>query len=115
MASRDITPRLTDIVDAIEFITAEMAAVSLPAFQADRRKRWIVERGVEIISEASRHLPDELKARHPYIAWHKIAGIGNILRHEYQRIAADVLWHAVQNDFLPLEQACRIELTASRG
>jgi hypothetical protein len=35
------------------------------------------ERGVEIVSEASRHLPPELKARHPEIPWQKVAGIGN--------------------------------------
>jgi uncharacterized protein with HEPN domain len=60
-----------------------MAGVSIEAFEADWRKCWLVERGVEIISEASRHLSDELKARHPKIPWSRVAGIGNILRHEY--------------------------------
>ena len=63
--SRSLAPRLTDIVEAIARIQAELAGVSLEAFEADWRKRWLVERSVEIISEASRHLPDELKARHP--------------------------------------------------
>jgi uncharacterized protein with HEPN domain len=49
--------RLTDIVDAIELIRSEMAGVSLDGFEPDRLKRWLVERGVEIISEASRHCP----------------------------------------------------------
>ncbi|HME21794.1 MAG TPA: HepT-like ribonuclease domain-containing protein [Acetobacteraceae bacterium] len=48
------TARLTDIVDAIEIIRSEMAGVTLAAFETDRRKRWLVERGIEIISEASR-------------------------------------------------------------
>ena len=68
-----------------------MAGVTLRSFEPDRRKRWLVERGIEIISEASRRLPDELKARHPEIPWSKVAGIGNVLRHEYERIAYDVL------------------------
>jgi hypothetical protein len=49
-------PRLTQIIDAIERIRSEMAGVLLGAFEADWRKRWMVERGVEIISEASLHL-----------------------------------------------------------
>ena len=86
MAEHSLILRLTDIVEAIELIKAEMAEVTLAAFEADRRKRWLVERGIEIISEASRHLGDELKARHPDIAWPKMAGIGNILRHGYHRM-----------------------------
>ena len=78
-------PRLTDIVEAIEHIRSETAGVTLDAFEADWRKRWLVERGVEIISEASRHLTDDLKARHPEIPWSKVAAIGNVLRHAYER------------------------------
>lgn len=44
--------------------------------------RSAVERGIEIISEASRHLPKKMKARHPRVRWANIAGIGNVLRHD---------------------------------
>lgn len=115
MAKRSSSPRLADIVEAIELIAAEMAGVTITAFEADRRKRWLVERGIEIISEASRQLSNEVKARHPEIAWPKVAGIGNILRHEYHRIAHDVLWHAVRNDLPALEKACRDELAREDG
>lgn len=106
---------LTDIIEAIELVRNDMAGVTLAAFEADIRKRWLVERGIEIVSEASRRLPAEFKARHPEIPWPKVAGIGNVLRHDYSDIAHDVLWHVVQNDLPPLEQACRAELAALRG
>jgi uncharacterized protein with HEPN domain len=83
MAGRSATPRLRDIIDAIDHIRTETDGVSLDAFEADWRKRWLVERGIEIISETSRHLPDDMKLRHPGIPWRKVAGIGNVLRHEY--------------------------------
>ena len=108
-------PRLTDIVEAIAHIRGETEGVTLEAFEADWRKRWLVERGVEIISEASRHLSDELKGRHPEIPWPKVAAIGNVLRHEYERIAPDVLWRLTRDDLPPLEQACRAELAAAGG
>jgi uncharacterized protein with HEPN domain len=92
MAARSLAPRLTDIIEAIDHIRSEMAGVSIEAFEADWRKQWLVERGVEIISEASRHLTDELKARHPEIPWPKVAGIGNVLRHDYASIAAPIMW-----------------------
>jgi uncharacterized protein with HEPN domain len=74
--------RLTDIVDAIALIFAEMEGVSITAFETDRRKQWIVERGLEIVPEASRHLTEDMKARHKQIPWPRVAGIGNVLRHE---------------------------------
>lgn len=110
MAVSSPAPRLTDILDAIERIRAEMAGVTIDAFDADWRKRWLVERGVEIISEASRRLPEDLKRRHPEIPWVKVAGIGNVLRHDYERISAPVMWKLVQDDLSPLEKVCREEL-----
>jgi uncharacterized protein with HEPN domain len=77
--------------------------------------QWLAERGVEIISEASRHLPDDLKARNPEIPWQKVAGIGNVLRHNYESVAAPVLWKLVKADLPTLEKACRFELAAERG
>ena len=113
MAAPALAPRLTDIIEAIENIRSETTGVTLDAFEADWRKRWLVERGVEIISEASRHLTDELKARHPEIPWPKVAGIGNVLRHDYESIAAPVMWKLAQADLPsgicrsnPLQRSC---------
>ena len=89
-----------------------MQHATLESFAADRQKRWQVERGLEIVSEASRHLPEDMKARHPEIPWRKVAGIGNVLRHEYTRVAADVLWRLVRDDLGALDQVCRAELAA---
>jgi uncharacterized protein with HEPN domain len=92
MPTRSQIARLTDIIEAIELIRSELAGATLQSLESDIRKRWLVERGIEIISEASRHLNDEMKNRHPEIPWSKVAGIGNVLRHEYERVAYDVLW-----------------------
>jgi uncharacterized protein with HEPN domain len=63
VTARSLIPRLTDIIEAIERVNGVLAGVSLEAFEDDWQRQWLVERGVEIISEASRHLPDDLKAR----------------------------------------------------
>ena len=100
------------MVEAMEVIRGEMAGLTLEAFEADIRKRWLVERGVEIISEASRRLGEDLKARHPEIPWPKVAGIGNVLRHNYESVAAPVMRTRVRDDIPALERVCRDELTA---
>jgi uncharacterized protein with HEPN domain len=62
--------------------------------------RWIVQRAIEIISEASRAIPDELKQTRPEIPWPRVRGIGNILRHEYQGLSDPIIWR-VATDELP--------------
>ena len=113
MTERLISLRLIDIVDAIEHIRDALANTTLTAFEESWEKRWLVERGVEIISEASRHLPNELKERNTEIPWRKVAGIGNVIRHNYQRIAPDVLWKLASDDLPILERVCREELAAA--
>ncbi len=115
MAAASPIPRLADIVEASEHIRSEMADIALDAFEGDWRNQWLVERGVEIISEASRHLPDDLKARQAEIPWRKVAAIGNVLRHDYESIAAQIMWALVRDDLPPLEKACRDELAAAKA
>lgn len=113
MSGRSDSPRLTDIVEAAEHIRSVLEGVALEAFERDWQKRWLVERGIEILSEASRHLSDSLKDRRSEIQWRKVAGIGNILRHDYERIAPDILWKLARDDLPFLEQVCREELAAA--
>ncbi len=56
-----------------------------------------------------------MKARHADIPWPKVAGIGILLRHEYQDVAPDVLWHVMQDNLPPPEAACRDELARAQG
>ena len=71
-----------------------------------------LKRFIEIISEASRRIPDDLKAAEPEIPWPKIAGIGNVLRHDYQDVAPRAIWNVVVNDLTSLEAALSRMLTA---
>ena len=64
-----------------------------------------VERGLEIISEASRNVTDEYKALAPEIPWRQIAAIGNLLRHEYQRTDSSAIWNIVTEHLPALSNA----------
>ncbi len=73
--SSSLISRLTHMIEAIQRIRSETTGVSMEAFEADWRKRWLVERGLLMISEASRHLSEEIKSRHSTIPWRDVIGL----------------------------------------
>src|SRR6266403_3952471 len=107
-----LTPRPPPcgIVYHIELARQFTAGFDYDTFRDDARTVYAVTRCLEIISEASRRLPDELKARHPAIAWKEMAGAGNIYRHDYEDVAASYVWITVQNRLPPLRAATEQEL-----
>ncbi len=109
MSARSALPRLVDMIEAIERIQGIVEGVSLERFEADWQCQWLVTRGLEIVSEASRHLPEAMKERHAHIPWRKVAGIVSVLRHNYESVAPAVLWKLAQADLAGLAEACRAE------
>ena len=99
---------MIETIDQLEHATA---GKTFDDFQRDWLLRKAAERGIEIISEASRHLPEDLKARHPYPRWRHVAGIGNVLRHEYHRVEDQIVWSVIQDEF----SALRAHLDAMRA
>ena len=67
-------------------------------FADDERTVYAVTRCLEIISEASRRLPDDLKNRHKAIPWQRMAAAGNVYRHDYEDVAARFVWDTVVRD-----------------
>ena len=81
-----------DILDRIDKIETYVGGMSREAFLADSMRREAVERNVEIISEASRGLPDDLKDNEYETPWRAIADLGNVYRHEYGNVDPEMLW-----------------------
>ena len=98
MAYIAVESRLEDILDAIRDIESFTAGKTFEDYLAEPMRRRAIERSVEIISEASRHIPDDLKGRHAQIPWRKVAGIGNVLRHGYKAVEDDELWQVATID-----------------
>jgi uncharacterized protein with HEPN domain len=92
MAPRSQFVRLSDILENIDAVTEMIEGVELGSYRGDLKLRRAVERCVEIISEASRHIPPRLKADYPDHPWDEIAAIGNLLRHHYERVDDLIMW-----------------------
>ena len=84
--------------------------MSFEAFRADKRTTYAVVRCLEIISEASRRLPPELKARYPQLQWSNMAGAGSVYRHQYHEVEDGVLWQTIHESLDPLRIVVEQEL-----
>jgi uncharacterized protein with HEPN domain len=110
MPSRPIDTALRDILHHIELATEFSAGFDRASFTQDVKTVYAVTRCLEIISEASRRLPDDVKARHPAIGWKQIAGAGNVYRHDYEDVAAEFVWETVERVLPLLRAVIEVEL-----
>jgi uncharacterized protein with HEPN domain len=95
--------RLEHILDCIALVEGLFARITEKQFLADPLLRAAVERWLEIISEASRSVPEVMKEHEPTIAWRRMADLGNFLRHADPDVDPIILWDIGRNDLGPLK------------
>jgi len=100
MRSDKAAMALFDIRDNALYARQFVEGLSFEAFKEDRKRFYAVTRALEIISEAARRLPDELRARHPELPWRAIMGAGNVYRHNYDNVLETYVWQTL-HDRLP--------------
>ncbi|MCW6038879.1 DUF86 domain-containing protein [Spirulina subsalsa FACHB-351] len=94
--SRNLSLYLDDIVTSIEKIQRFTADLNQDAFMADERTFDAVIRNLQVIGEAVKQIPTDLRDRYPQIEWRKVAGLRDILTHAYFSIDHDILWDIIQ-------------------
>lgn len=94
------------MLDAASFVLDHTEAT----FGDDRKTFLAVLRCLEVISEASRRLPDDMKSRHPDIPWRQMAAAGNVYRHDYDGVTEPQVWQTVTLALPRLRAAIEQEL-----
>jgi uncharacterized protein with HEPN domain len=95
--SRDYDLYLDDMRMAAEKVLRYTHGVDLARFVEDDKTFDAVVRNLEIIGEAAKHIPLEVQTRYPGVEWRSIAGLRDIVAHEYFGIDEDILWDIVVN------------------
>jgi uncharacterized protein with HEPN domain len=103
---------LNDIRSQIDLVKQFLGDLDYATFRDDQLRCYAVTRCLEIISEASRRLPEDLTARHPSILWKEMAGASNVYRHGYESVEADDVWITIQDHLPALRSAVDLELVA---
>ena len=114
-SKHDPADSLADIIENAERIERYLHGVDRAAFAGNGMVRDAVERCLERVCEAARRLGEHAAELMPGQPWGDIRGMGNQLRHAYDRISLDVIWHAVRHDLPSLAADARRALDELRG
>ena len=112
MLSKTAQLALIDIRDNILSAQKFTNGLSRNQFIDSQLHFYAVTRALEIISEASRRLPDDFRVKHSSLPWKQIMGVGNIYRHEYNNVEHDLVWETVKEHLAPLFKIVTDEISA---
>jgi uncharacterized protein with HEPN domain len=99
--------RIEHIVKAIEKIRRYTKSCRDATFDGDDQIIDAVIRNFQVIGEAARRVPQEVKAAHPEIPWSRMADMRNVLVHEYDEVDLQIVWATLQNDLPNLVEPLR--------
>jgi uncharacterized protein with HEPN domain len=89
---------IEDILDGMNKAEALLEAVSYSRFETDFRINFAVVRALEIIGEAAKRMPDDLRQRYPDIPWKGMAGMRDRIIHGYDNVDLQIVWDVVKRD-----------------
>jgi uncharacterized protein with HEPN domain len=106
---------MADIIENAERVEGYVAGMDRSAFERDGRTRDAVERCLERICEAAHRLGERAEELMPGQPWGDIRGMGNRLRHAYDRVSLDIVWNTAQDRLPELAAEARRALARLQG
>lgn len=83
---REISDYLSDILTSIDEIEEFVLGMTFEAFSSDKKTINAVIRSLEVLGEATKHIPASIRKKHPDIPWSKMAGLRDVLIHDYMGV-----------------------------
>ncbi len=102
--NKEALPFLSHILQSIDLIERYTEGRTENDFLASVELQDRVIRRIEIIGEAVKNLPEDLRAGHSEIKWREIAGMRDVLIHRYFEVDLELTWQVVQRDLPRLKE-----------
>ncbi len=94
----DLRGLLEDILENAQRARSFVGEMSFEAFVCDARTRLAVERAAEIIGEATKRVPPAFRDQHPGIPWRRMAGMRDVISHQYRAVSPRVIYEMARRD-----------------
>jgi len=95
---RDVVDWMNDILSAAKKAETFAGGLTFAEFQEDEKTAFAVVRALEIMGEATKRVPNEVRDRFPNIPWRSMAGIRDKLIHDYENVNLEIVWKSVTED-----------------
>jgi len=95
---RDFTLYLVDIIDNVNDASGFISDLSYEQFMADKKTVNAVIRSIEVVGEATKQVPEEIRAKRPNVPWKAMAGMRDKCIHGYVDIDYEVVWAAAKEE-----------------
>lgn len=100
---REFLDYIEDIIEATTAALKFIKGIEYEGFKKDIKTSYAAIRALEVIGEAVKKIPDEVKNSYPEIPWKDIAGMRDKLIHEYFGVKLEVVWNTLKQDIPPLK------------
>lgn len=96
--------RIDHMHQAIADIETAIAGVDLAAFRLDRTRQNAVFWSLSMLGEAAKHVPEQVRERHPEVPWRLARAMRNFLVHQYESIDLSIVWESAMHDLPGLQR-----------